>query len=311
MRTDNARILVIGAGVNGSACASVLYKGGINVTILARGKRFDEIREDGIIIENPFNKKRSVTKVPVINKLNSEDIYDYIFVVIRKNQVSELLPILAENKSPNIVFMINNLAGPDEYTKALGQERVLMGFVFGAGKREGSVIKAMISTSIAVPFGEINGTITPRLTRLINIIRKGGFKAKASNCILDFLATHAVGVPLIAKLTIKYGLDIKTLAKSTQDLNLFVDAMRESFKVLQALGYRIVPKSQNIIKFLPRFIIATGFRALLSSKLGEVGLAYHVSQAPDEMNCLAKELEVLVEKSGLPVPAIRKVFEMQ
>ena len=184
----------------------------------------------------------------------------------------------------------------------------MLGFVFGAGKKDGNIIKGIMSKSIAVPFGEIDGAITPRLTRLITIIRKGGFKAKVSKHMLDFLVTHAAGVPLIAKLVMKHGLDIRTLARCNEDLTLFVDAMRESFKVLQALGYRIEPKSQNIIKILPGFVIVMGFRTLLLSKLGEVGLAYHVSQAPDEMNFLAQELEFLVTKSGLPSPAIRKVL---
>ena len=49
---------------------------------------------------------------------------------------------------------------------------------------------------------------------------------------------------------------------------------------------------------------------MLNSKLGEVGLAYHVSQAPDEMIQLASELRALVDQAGLPVPAIRKVLEL-
>ena len=35
MRTENARIVVIGAGVNGCAYATELYKAGRDVTILA------------------------------------------------------------------------------------------------------------------------------------------------------------------------------------------------------------------------------------------------------------------------------------
>jgi len=310
MKINKAKILVIGAGVNGSACASVLHNGGIDVTILARGKRYEEIQKEGIIIENPFKNKRSVTKVKVINILIPDDFYDYILVIIRKNQVFELLPVLAQNCSPNIVFMGNNLAGPDEYTNALGKDRVMMGFVFAGGKREGNIIKAIIIKSIAVPFGEINGVITPRLTRLINILRQGGFKAKTSNCIIDFLMTHGVGVPLFAKLVLKYRCDTRALTKSTADLKLLVDAMRESSNIIQALGYRIVPKSLSLIKILPRFILVAGFRALFSSKLGEVGGVYHVSQAPDEMYYLAQELEALVEKSGLSSPAIRKMLSM-
>ena len=37
---------------------------------------------------------------------------------------------------------------------------------------------------------------------------------------------------------------------------------------------------------------------MLNSKLGEVGLAYHVSQAPDEMIQLANELRALVDQAG-------------
>jgi hypothetical protein len=48
--------------------------------------------------------------------------------------------------------------------------------------------------------------------------------------------------------------------------------------------------------------------ALLNSKLGGVGLEYHLSQAPDEMHQLAMELQTLVDQAGLPVPAIRKVL---
>jgi len=46
----------------------------------------------------------------------------------------------------------------------------------------------------------------------------------------------------------------------------------------------------------------------MGSKLGQVGAGWHCSQAPDEMQQLADELMVMVEKSGLPVPAIRKVL---
>ncbi len=304
----NVRLLVIGAGVNGSACAAGLHNAGLDVTVLARGKHYEEIRDEGIVIEDPFKHTRRVTKVPVIAALDPADCYDFVLVVVRKNQVVDLLPVLARNRSSNIVFMGNNMSGPEDFVKALGQARVMMGAVYAAGKREDSVIRAMVSRSVAVPFGEVDGTITPRLKQLVGIFRQAGFKAKPITNIVDFQMTHAAGVALIGRLTLKHACDASALARSYADLKLFVEARREAHQVLRALGRRIVPWSEAFIGVFPVWVQVIGLRALLSSKLGEVGLAWHVSQAPDEMQQLADELQALAEQVSFPIPAIKKVL---
>jgi 2-dehydropantoate 2-reductase len=109
--------------------------------------------------------------------------------------------------------MGNNLSGPDEFTRILGKDRVMIGAVYAAGKRDGSLIRAMVVKSVAAPFGEVDGTTTPRLKRLAGIFRRAGFKVETSTDIVDFQTTHAVGVALIAKLTIKHGCDTSALAR--------------------------------------------------------------------------------------------------
>ncbi len=309
MARDGARILVIGAGVNGSICAVGLYNAGFDVTVLARGKRYEEIRDGGIVIEDPFKSTRSHTKVPVIDRLDPEDSYDYILVVIRKNQVRDLLPTLALNRSPNVVFMVNNPSGPDEFTGALGKERIMLGFVFGAGKRDGSVIRAISGIAwMTTPFGEIDGRITPRLTRLVGILCQAGLKSKTSTDISDYLVTHAAFVAPVAHLLIQHGCDTYSLARSTDDLKLLVDALREIPDVLRANGFKITPPGTNLVRIIPRFVLVAALRRLLSTQFAEVGAGWHCSQAPDEMRQLGIELMALVAKSSLPVPAIRRLF---
>jgi len=310
MNADDVKILVIGAGVNGSAVVTKLVHAGLSATVLARGKRCEEIRDEGIIIEDPFNHKRTVTRVPVIDSLGPDDIYDFILVIVRKNQIADLLPVLAHNKSQNIVFMGNNLSGPDEFAKILDKKRIMLGTVVAGGKRDGEVIRAMTSTPLSSPFGEVDGSITPRLKRLVKILNHAGIKAAASKNMIDFQMTHAAGVAIVGKLTMKYHCDLHAFARCTEDLKLIVAARREAHQVLHSLGHKIVPLAEDAIRFLPGFLYIASMRALLNSKLGEVGLAYHVSQAPDEMQQLADELRDLVDRSGLPVPAIRKVLEM-
>jgi 2-dehydropantoate 2-reductase len=305
---DHQRILVIGAGVNGAVIAAGLHNAQIDVTVLARSKRYDDLLVQGIIIENPFNNNRSITRVPVINRLDPNDLYDYVLVVIRKNQVADILPVLAQNKSPNLVFMGNNLSGPDDFIKILGRERVMMGSVYAAGKQDGSLIRAIVVRSVKAPFGEVDGEITPRLRALAGILNQAGFKVELSGNIVDFQATHATGVALIGTLIRKHGCLTSALAHSRDDLRLYVDAKREAHQVLLALGRKILPRSEVFLAGMPTFLQIAGLRALLGSKFGQIGAGWHCSQAPDEIQQLAWELIQSVEKSGLPAPAIRKLL---
>jgi 2-dehydropantoate 2-reductase len=308
MAADHARLLVIGAGVNGSVCAAGLYRAGVDVSVLARGARIDAIKHDGIIIEDPLKQTRSVTFVPVIDVLRPDDVYDYILVTVRKNQAADLLPMLAHNRSPAVVFMLNNPSGPDLWIAALGRGRVLQGFAFAGGKRDDQIIRAIRVKSLSTPFGELDGSTTPRLTRLVAILRQAGFNATTSAHMTDWLVTHAAMVAPIGMLTLKHGTDTYALGRSWDDLRLLVEAWRDVLAVLRANGRRIVPASQNVIKWLPKFIVAASVRLLLSTRVGEIGLGWHCRQAPDEIHALAREVLILVDKSGLAVPAVRKVL---
>jgi len=314
MASCNARILVIGAGVNGSLIAERLFARGVDVTVLARGKRLAEIQTNGILIENPFSQKRRIARVRVIGDLAPKDTYDYILVVVRRNQVAELLPTLATNISPNVVFMNNNLNGPAEILAGLGMQRPMLGFVFGGGKRDGDIIRAMgpfDHSLMPTPFGEIDGTVTPRLKRLVEILNRVGLRAKVSTNMVDYLATHAAGVATLVPFALKYKTDIKALARSHQEINLMAAATRETIPVLKALGHKIVPASQQILAVMPVFVLAFMLRLMFNSKFGEVGAAWHAQQAPDELQVLAEDLRASVIRSGVPAPAIRKALGMK
>ncbi|MFZ0862907.1 MAG: hypothetical protein WAN18_19745, partial [Candidatus Sulfotelmatobacter sp.] len=181
-------------------------------------------------------------------------------------------------------------------------------------KRDGEIIRAIgpfDHSLMTTPFGEINGTVTPRLKRLVNLLNRTGLRAKVSTHIVDYLATHAAGVAALVPLVMKHGNDIKALARSPDDLKLAAAAMSATIPVLKALGHKIVPAGQQILAVTPAFVLAFLLRLLCNSKFGEVGAAWHVQQAPDEMQALADDLRAAVIRSGVPAPAIRKVLDMK
>jgi 2-dehydropantoate 2-reductase len=109
------KILFYGAGVMGSLYAARLKESGQDVSILARGQRLVDIREHGIVLEDVSTGNKTTTRVNVVERLDPEDAYDLVVVMMPKNHVPEILPILAANRYiPNVLFMVNNAAGPDE-----------------------------------------------------------------------------------------------------------------------------------------------------------------------------------------------------
>ena len=112
------RILVYGAGVLGSYLAHELVRGGHNVTMLARGRRAEELEKNGNIIRHYFQFQTTVNHVKVIRELQPDDVYDLIFVVMKYPDFEAVLPALAANHRRHIVIMGNN-ASPGEMEKYL------------------------------------------------------------------------------------------------------------------------------------------------------------------------------------------------
>ena len=162
-----SKILIYGAGAIGSIFAGKLAKYGNDVTVLARGDRFQEIKSKGIILCNALTNKEETISVKCIDELLVEDIYEYVIVVVQNHQIDQILPILSRNKSKNIVFVVNNPLGYSKYISAVGKERDAW-FSSAGGERKEGVVSYFIGTGIAkvmqtTTFAEADGSITVRL----------------------------------------------------------------------------------------------------------------------------------------------------
>ncbi len=103
------KILVYGAGVLGCNLARNLLRAGKDVTLLARGNRAAEIKQNGLRIKDKFSLRTSVSRIPVVTELAPDAMYDVIFVVLRYTQLDSALDTLRANRTKNIVFVGNNV----------------------------------------------------------------------------------------------------------------------------------------------------------------------------------------------------------
>lgn len=305
------KILVYGAGVVGSLYAGMLKEAGHQVTILARGQRLEEIRQHGIVLEDALTSHRMCTRVDVIEELKPDEPYDLVMVIMRKNQVAEILPVLAANHyTPNVLFMVNNAAGPDAWIAALGTERVMLGFPSAGGTREGHVVRYIIASAKeqSTSIGELHGEITPRLKSVAGALVAAGFSVTIRENMDAWLKTHAALVSPVANAIYMAGGDIYRLTRTRDALVLLVRAVKEGFHVLQELSIPITPAKFKQLLWIPEPVLVAFLKKAFNNERAELALQQHANAARDEMKQLADEFQALARLTSLPTPAIDQLY---
>ena len=302
------KILVYGAGVIGSIFAAKLSRSGNDVTVLARGKRLEEIRNQGIVLCGPISAKKEIARTKVIDHLSPEERFDYIFVVMQRTQVDSVLESLARNCSHNVIFVVNTAAGYEEWTRAVGAERVMIGFPSAGGERQSGSVRYFIGQGLmrafqTTTFGEVNGKKSQRMANLIGMFRRAGIPCVECADIDAWQKTHVAMVTNIANALYGHGCDNKRLAASWNDVRNMVLGVKEGFAVLEELGIRITPRKLAFWR-LPTGMLTAAFKAFMGTQLAELTMAKHCIVARAEMVALQEEFDRLVQKSGLKTPHI-------
>jgi 2-dehydropantoate 2-reductase len=312
---SNAKVLVYGAGPLGSLFAARLEQGGNDVSILARGRRLAELREHGIVVEDVLTEERTTARASVVEELAPDDAYDLVLVIMRKNHALQILPVLAANRhTPNVLFLMNNAAGPGALVEALGQERVLIGFPGSAGYREGHVVHCLTGTpadTAPVPFGEVDGQTKPRTLQVARILESApGFEAQIRADMDTWHKYHvALLFPALAPALRAAGVDNYRLARTRDLLVLALRGVREAFRVLQSMGLPVTPAKFRLLQWLPEPIVVLFLKRLLANPLMETALVKHAEAARDEVQHLIGEFMLLARATSVPTPTIDRLLK--
>jgi ketopantoate reductase len=310
------KILVYGAGPLGSLFAARLCEGGNEVSLLARGQRLADLREHGIVLVDTQTGQKAFARPQFVERLDPQDAYDLVLVIMRKNRALEILPTLAANHhTPNTLFLMNNAAGPGELVRALGQERVLMGFPMAAGFRREHVVHYLVGAQagqkVRIPIGEVDGRITPRLQEVGLILASmPGFDSELRTDMDAWLKTHvALLMPSLAPAMRAAGRDNVRMAHTRDSIVLTIRAIREGFRVLQALEIPVTP-SRILILFgwISEPILVWGFQKRLVDPRVRIVMLEHAEAAQDEIKHLADEFLALKRLTSIPTPAIDYLY---
>ncbi|CAN5151949.1 hypothetical protein BH11ACT4_BH11ACT4_06470 [soil metagenome] len=186
------RILVYGAGVLGSINAARLFQAGHDVSLVARGARLAALRANGVMLAEGDSPVVEAVAVPIVEGPSGD--YDLIVLLVRSHQVAAVLESIKGTRG-DVLFLANWAAGPDPLGAVIGPERVILGFPNTGGIMDGDVVRYRRTTALTRRFpmsiGEPDGTVTPRLDRVLAAFRSTGYAAKAEPRMDAWLKTHA------------------------------------------------------------------------------------------------------------------------
>ncbi|OOM76639.1 2-dehydropantoate 2-reductase N-terminal domain-containing protein [Clostridium sp. BL-8] len=261
------RILIFGAGVIGSIYAIKFIEAGLDVTMFARSNRFKTLKENGL----KYNDKGAVKsiKVNVIDNLENDDVYDFIFVTVRYDQAESALLALKENQSKNIVTMTNNSIGFSSWLDIVG-DRLLPGFPGAGGQIKGGILYARIPPKVlfATMFGEINSLETERIKKLTKLFKTAKLPYTINKDMKSFLITHSVSdIALLGSLYFENKISDEKTATTRKTAHQITITLKAYLRAIQKAGVVINPSAFKIMLKCPNFILDFFFMMWLRTKM--------------------------------------------
>ena len=293
------RILVYGAGVIGANLAADLTAGGKDVTLLARGPWADALERDGLVIDPLFAPGRRTYRIPVIRQLTPDDVYDAIFVVMRCTQLEGIVPTLAENASPTVVFVGNNLS-PETFAGRLPGKRVLFAFSMAAGHREPDRVVSISLHKITIGPAE-PGPVDEGPIR--NLFADTKLKVTVQPNMADYLLCHAAFVLPVAFACYHCDGDLRRIKSDRAYLNRIIDANIEGYAAIEGAGREILPASDKDFRSARyRKLCYRVYKVMCATVIGKICASDHAMNATEEMSALARSLKRFYAAVGAPCP---------
>jgi 2-dehydropantoate 2-reductase len=249
--TGPLRIAVLGVGGIGSTFAFNLARVGNHaVTAIARAGsvRLKQLREAGGI----RNSRGERADVAVADTLDETVPYDLIIVTVLDHHVDALLPALKRSAAARIQFMFNTF-DPERLRDAVGAERCSFGMPFvQASIDENGVLTSTIGRS-----GQKSKMDHQRSVEVFNA---SGLPAIFEPDMLLWLRCH---VPLcIALESVSFRAMRRGSGASWSDALLLARGVKESFRLIQRLGYPLYPSGKARLAASPTWVIGTMLWAL-------------------------------------------------
>ncbi|XXY44483.1 2-dehydropantoate 2-reductase N-terminal domain-containing protein [Sorangium sp. So ce269] len=231
------KIAIVGTGGIGSTFAFQLARAGHEVTVVARGKRLEQLQRDQAIVK--ATGERAAVRVSAA--LDATTAWDLALVTVLAHQVDAVLPALAESAAKTVMFMFNTFGPLGRLRDAVGAARFAFGFpAILATLDDGRLTSKIVTRGMVSPVTD---------AAWAKVFTDAGIPAVVESDMESWLRTHAALVaPAMVAITTAHAR--KAGVPWAEAMNL-ARAVEEGFRVVRQLGNTITPESVAKLSRLP------------------------------------------------------------
>ena len=287
------RILIFGAGVIGSLYAALLAEAGFDVSVYARGRRLESLRQDGLLYKSNAEIRKAPVKV--LSKLEAGDLYDLVFLTVRENQLHAALEELRQNVSPTIVTMVNSLETYDQWEAICGTGRIIPAFPGAGGGFDGNVLDAALTPRFIQPttFGKTDG----RERELARILRRAKIPYQIVSDMHAWQLCHLAMVVPIADAYYEAA-DPENAGRDAALMRKTAKQIRDNLSEIAVRRIRLSPGKMQVFRLLPVPLVGWILGPVFQSSFGDRFMYRHSMKAPDEMRQLHEQFYQWLEQGG-------------
>lgn len=297
------KYLVIGAGGTGGVLGYKMARGGLDVTMIARGKQLRAIWGNGILVEQQWDHHVDSVKVMAYDTENYYDEPDVIFLCVKSYSLKSLLPFLKKIvKSETIVIPTLNVFGTGKYLKSKLPRGIIMdGCIYVTANIKSSGWILMHSDILRVIFGpRVPEDYDPRLEEIEQDLKNCGIDAKLSDMIQRDCMEKFSYVSPIGAAGIYYGATAADFQRTGEPRTMFKTMIREIMALSYEMGYPFekdyVDVNLKILASLPPDATTSMQRDVAAGRESELdGLVFNVVR--------------MAKLYGVPMPAYEMVSE--
>jgi 2-dehydropantoate 2-reductase len=287
------RYAMIGAGAMGGALGTLLARAGEDVTFVDTDH--DVVR---VVSQNGFHLEGAAGEHQVSVRISADpdkDGWADVAIVLTTTNDTEAAARTARRiLKPDgfVVTLQNGIGNVEKLVAELGRTRVAAGSILASAQRLApgeSELTKLDPTRI----GELDGTISPRVAALAEVLDRAGFQTSATENVLGVMWSKLIHNAAINPICAATGLVQAETAKVPELEALRTAIIEEALAVARAEGI-VLPDPDPLPKL----------RKHVASKHTRPSMLQHVMAGrPTEIDAINGAIVERASRHGIPVPA--------